>query len=282
MSLKLMYITNNPDVALIAQKYGVDRVWIDLETLGKAERQPGDSVKSDHTIDDIRKIAPLLKTSEMLVRVNPINPRSKNEIENVIAAGAQNIMLPMWKTPEEVKEFLNIINGRTKNILLLETKEAEECLDDVLKINGIDEIHIGLNDLHLSYGHTFMFEELANGRVDSIINKIKPTGIPYGFGGVARIGEGMLPAERIILEHYHLGSTGVILSRAFCNTNLITDINEIDETFKVNVKNLRDFEYNVASKATEKEFEENHKEVIKCVDEIVKRIEAKRNGTYNK
>ena len=33
--LKLMYITNNPSIALIAQKHGVDRIWIDLETLGK-------------------------------------------------------------------------------------------------------------------------------------------------------------------------------------------------------------------------------------------------------
>ena len=38
MALKLMYITNRPDVALIAEKYGVDRIWIDLETLGKEER----------------------------------------------------------------------------------------------------------------------------------------------------------------------------------------------------------------------------------------------------
>ena len=37
--LKLMYITNNPQIALIAQKYGVDRIWVDLETLGKEERQ---------------------------------------------------------------------------------------------------------------------------------------------------------------------------------------------------------------------------------------------------
>jgi len=34
-----MYITNEPDVALIAEKYGVNRIWIDLETLGKEERQ---------------------------------------------------------------------------------------------------------------------------------------------------------------------------------------------------------------------------------------------------
>ena len=58
MALKLMYITNNADVALIAEKYGVDRIWVDLESLGKEERQKGmNSVKSKHTIDDIRRIS---------------------------------------------------------------------------------------------------------------------------------------------------------------------------------------------------------------------------------
>ena len=59
-----MYITNRPDVALVAEKYGVDRIWIDLEMLGKEERQKGmNTVKSNHTVDDVRRIKPLLSTS---------------------------------------------------------------------------------------------------------------------------------------------------------------------------------------------------------------------------
>lgn len=70
--LKLMYITNRPEVALIAQKYGVDRIWVDLETFGKEDRQRDlNTVKSHHTIGDIKNIAPLLDKSEMLVRINP-------------------------------------------------------------------------------------------------------------------------------------------------------------------------------------------------------------------
>ena len=81
MPLTLMYITNDSAVALIAEKNGVDRIWVDLETLGKEQRQKGlNSVKSHHTIEDIRVISPLLTKAEMLVRVNPINPESKKEI----------------------------------------------------------------------------------------------------------------------------------------------------------------------------------------------------------
>ena len=41
MSLNLMYITNRPDVAIVAQSSGVDRVFIDFEYIGKEERQAG-------------------------------------------------------------------------------------------------------------------------------------------------------------------------------------------------------------------------------------------------
>ena len=55
--LKLMYITNDPAVAKIAADAGVDRIFIDMEVLGKAERQGGmDTVQSHHTPEDIAKV----------------------------------------------------------------------------------------------------------------------------------------------------------------------------------------------------------------------------------
>lgn len=269
MALKLMYITNNPKVALIAEKNGVDRIWIDLETLGKEERQKGmNTVKSKHEIADIKKIKPLLSKSELMVRVNPWNKDSETEIDDAIEAGADLIMLPMWKNKKEVEDFICCVEGRAKTILLLETKEAAECIDSVLTLNGIDEIHIGLNDLHLSYGLSFMFELLSNGIVEDLCKKIKKANIPYGFGGIARISEGMLPAEKIILEHYRLGSTRAILSRSFCNADEIKDIEEIEKVFSENMRVLRDYEKQIVTYSSE-DILNNTKEVINLVNEIV-------------
>lgn len=276
MSLVLMYITNNPDVALIAEKYGVNRIWIDLETLGKEERQKGmNTVKSKHTVGDIKKIKPLLTKAEVLVRINPWHDGSKKELEEVISAGADMIMLPMWKTVDEVENFLRTVDGRCKTTLLLETREAVECLDEVLKYGDMDEIHIGLNDLHLSYGLDFMFELLSNGIVENIANKIKRTGIPYGFGGIARLGCGDLPAERIIMEHYRLGSSRAILSRSFCNTDLISDLSEVENIFRNNMQSLREYEEAV-SKMTDSKFISNQAEIEKIVEKIVKMKRCKR------
>jgi len=269
MSLKLMYITNNPDVASIAQKCGVDRIWIDLETYGKEERQKGiDTVKSHHTIDDIKKIKPFMNESELLVRVNQFNESSINEIDSVIDAGADIIMLPYWKTIDEVEGFIKAVNGRCKTTLLLENKEAVNIIDDVIKLFDFDEIHIGLNDLHLSYGMTFMFELLANGLVDKLCEKFKAAGIPFGFGGIARLGHGDIKAELIIKEHYRLGSTRAILSRSFCDIDKTESIGMIDKLFSEEMKRLRDFENDVSSLPKES-LDQNHEMVIRTVEKIV-------------
>lgn len=271
MPLNLMYITNNPAVALIAEKNGVERVWVDLEKLGKEERQKGiNSVKSNHSINDVAVLSNILTTSELMVRINPWNETSEREIEQVIDFGADRIMLPMWKSKEETDCFLNLVRGRVKTTLLLETKEAVECLDDVLRNQYIDEIHIGLNDLHLSFGLTFMFELLTNGVVEELCKKLKEKGIPYGFGGIAKLGAGMIPAEKIIMEHYRLGSTRAILSRSFCDTEKITDIAKIEQIFSENMKQLRNYETEITKKS-QQDFIANEEHIKQCVAEIVKK-----------
>ncbi len=275
MPLKLMYITNNPKVASIAEMAGVDQIFVDLEYLGKAERQKGmNTVKSNHTVDDVRTISKILKTSELLVRINPWSENSIEEIEAVISAGADRIMLPMWKNMDEINSFFKVVNRRVGTTLLLETKEAVECIDEVLNHPLIDEIHIGLNDLHLSYGLTFMFELLANGLVENLCQKFKSKDIKYGFGGIARIGEGILPAERIVMEHYRLGSTRAILSRSFCNAEEIKDCELIEEIFSSGMNRLREYESTLSSKINI-DFMNNKRDVEVCVSQIVGKIKEK-------
>ena len=278
MPLTLMYITNSLPVALIAEKYGVQRIWIDLETLDKELRQKGrDGVKSHHTIQNIREIKPNLTSSQLLVRINHWNKNSQEEIDEVVEAGADMIMLPYWKTQEEVRQFIAAVNGRCKTTLLLETKEAAEILDDVLEMEGIDEIHIGLNDLHISYGLDFMFELLTDGTVERLCAKIAAKGIPYGFGGIAKLGAGAVPAEKIILEHYRLGSTRAILSRSFCNAEKAGSIEEIESVFAKGMKEFRDFE-NYAASATQEVFQKNRKELETAIEAVAETIRGQRSA----
>ena len=266
--LKLMYITNRADIAQIAESAGVDRIFIDLETIGKKERQGGmDTVQSHHTLDDIKTIKNVLSRSELLVRSNPIHSGSKEEIDSIIKNGADIVMLPYFKTMEEVRLFLSYVNGRVKTMLLFETPESVEKTDEILALEGIDEVYIGLNDLSLGYNKKFMFELLSDGTVESLCLKFRLSGLPYGFGGVAAIGTGMLPAEAILKEHYRLGSSSVILSRSFCNYEKVGSTDKIRDIFNSSVHCMRLFEKEIETHA--KYFSENIDLVKKCIDKII-------------
>ena len=192
-----------------------------------------------------------------------------------IEQGAEIVMLPYFKTVEEVEKFIKFVNKRAKVCLLVETPEAVDRIDEILSLDGIDEVHIGLNDLHLGYKMNFMFERLADGTVDKLCKKFKAKNIPYGCGGVSRVGTGRLPAEHIIIEHYRLGSQIVILSRSFCNTQKITDRKEIKELFDTGVRDIRKTEKE-AMKFTKEQFEENkirvQQEVATITNEIKKGV----------
>lgn len=262
MALKLMYITNQKEIAKVAENSGVDWIFIDLEINGKDARQGHlDTVISRHSIEDVKKIKKVLTNSELLVRVNPIYEGSQKEIDKVIKDGADIVMLPFFKTKEEVELFVTYVNGRAKVCLLCETLEAVENIDSILTVPGIDFIHIGLNDLHLSYNMKFMFELLANGTIEMLCQKFEDRGILYGFGGIAKLGQGTLPAENIIAEHYRMGSSLVILSRSFCNTQNSTDVNQIKKVFKDGVNEIRDYEDKLLNK--EENFFERNQEFVK-------------------
>ena len=277
--LKLMYITNRPDIAQIAESAGVDRIFVDMEFIGKDARQKGlDTVKCHHTVDDVRAVKNAVASAQVLVRVNPIHDAlsdyfsSEDEINAVIEAGADIVMLPYFRTAGAVSRFLGTVNGRARTMLLLETPEAVENLDQILALPGIDEIHIGLNDLAIGYGRKFMFELLADGTVEQLCFRLRKRGIPFGFGGIASIGKGLLPSEYIIKEHYRLGSGCVILSRSFCDVAKLHHIGMINATFIRGVREIRDLERQCEKHSSF--FYENEKELIRLVDNICKGSEG--------
>lgn len=272
--LKLMYITRDPQVAAIAEAAGVDRIFVDMEYIGKNLRQGGmDTVQSRHTPEDVRILAGQLKQAELLVRCNPIHTAtadyadSRAEIDAVVEAGAQIIMLPYFKTAREVETFVRLVDGRAKTFPLVETREAAEGIDEILQVDGIDEIYVGLNDMSLAYGYKFMFQPLANGMVDRLAEKFHRKGLPFGFGGIASLTGGMLPGSYVLKEHYRLGSTRVILSRSFCDAAKAESLEQVRSVFESGVQQLRELE--AVCQNTQVDYAENHRIVQEKVAKIV-------------
>lgn len=214
--IDLIQITNDPAMARRCDALDGLRLWVDLERLGKAERQAGrNTFISAHQLDDVARIRDVLRRARLMVRVNPMNPDSAAEVDAVLARGADLLMLPMFSTPTELRAFSALVAGRVPVVPLLETAGALATLDDWICTPGLGEVYVGLNDLHLSLGQHFMFEPLARGMVERVSVAARRQGLPFGFGGIARLDEGLLPGRDVLAEHLRLGSQAVILSRTF-------------------------------------------------------------------
>lgn len=272
--MNLMILAADPQSAIEAQNAGVDRIFYDLEWIGKAERQHGrNTVKSNNNIDNIPAVRKVLKKSELLVRTNPIHAYSKEEVEKAIAYGADVLMLPMVIDHHDVEQYVEMVAGRAKVCIMIETAAAMARLDKILTVPGVDELFIGLNDLHISMGLTFMFELLSDGLVEYIAQKCNKVGMPFGFGGIARIGEGDLPSDNILGEHVRLGSTSVILSRTFKGV-VGVDKNARIIDLSEEVLKVRD-RMNDINQWTVEQYAENRKKIADAVDLVVNKISTR-------
>ena len=243
--IELIQITNDPAFARRCDALDGMRLCVDLERLGKAERQAGrNTFISTHQIDDVARIKSQLRRSRLMVRVNPIHPETLREVEAVLDGGADMLMLPMFTRYRELQDFMDLVGARVPVVALLETAGALECMDQWLTTPGLAEAYVGLNDLHRALGRRFMFEPLADGTVERVATLAHNHEVGFGFGGIARLDEGLLPGRDVLAEHVRMGSRAVILSRTF-------HLGEGDRSFEREVAALRSAEAELALRTPE-------------------------------
>lgn len=216
--MKLCLITDKTEFALEAERCGVERIMLDLEREGKAQRQAGRKLfLSEHAVESVAKMKAVLRESSLVVRVNPPGRKSAAEIDEVVEGGADFVMLPYFHTPEEARDFVALVGGRARTILLVETRSAAEALPRIVKEAGVDEVHIGLNDLSISLGSRSIFEPVCDGTIERLAALLKKSGIPFGFGGIARPSNRGLPVdpEKVLAEQVRLKAGVGWLGRSF-------------------------------------------------------------------
>jgi hypothetical protein len=216
--MKLSLITNKPDLATLAEDAGIDRIFIDLEQRGKAERQHGRGLfLSDHCLQDIAQIRKVLHKAQLMVRVDPLHSGSKDQIANVIDSGADLIMLPYFHRLGQVQAFLDLIDSKAAAVLLVETREAATILGELTKLSAVSEIHVGLNDLSMSLGKRFLFDLVTDDTVDGLCDQLRSSGLPFGFGGIACLHKRDLPVSPELILAYQVcqGATRGWLGRTF-------------------------------------------------------------------
>lgn len=273
MPINLLYITNDSFVARVADEAGVNEIFIDLEIYGKEDRQSGrNTVISQHKVEDIPRIKSVVSSASILVRCNPVGDWTADEIDEIVTAGADTIMLPFFENEKEVKHFMDCVAGRVRTCLLVETIASLENLNKILSVKGVDRIHIGLNDLHIAYKSSFMFEPFVNGKIEKACEIARQYGVNFGIGGIAKIGSCLKPSpECLLAEHMRLGSSSVILSRSFLDSSDISHAANFSSLFAKGVRAIRELECKLNT--WEKDmFVENRSILVADIEKIVREI----------
>ncbi len=267
--MRFWIILNSPELAIYCVENGVDRIFLDLEKIGKTKRQGHlNTWITDHKKRDISRLKNCLPEGKLIVRLNPWNSKSISEIEFAIKSGADFLMLPMIKTYDQIASFSSAVSNQIPIIPLIETAESLDLIPRIIKLEGVNEIYIGLNDLRLSLGYKFIFEPLVNNILEKPAEILNYENIPWGFGGIARIGEGLIPAELIIGEHVRLGSKRLILSRTFHNN--ANDLNTMMKNINLSheIKKLLEVE-EMWKNSTIKDLEKNRINIVKSIQKFI-------------
>jgi HpcH/HpaI aldolase/citrate lyase family protein len=217
-TFSLTMLTNDPAVARSGDRAGIDHIGLDFETLGKRIRQPEPGAwVSDHALSEVAPIGQALKHARLFARIDPMQDQTPRQVEQLLGLGVNSIMLPMFTQAGEVASFVELVDGRAYVSLLLETPEALVRIDDIVRIPGIDEISIGLNDLHRALGLKSHFEVLTSDIMCMLSDKVRGHGIRFGFGTLGKVGDSGLPvpADLVYAQYPRLGASSARLFRHF-------------------------------------------------------------------
>ncbi len=217
-SFSFTLLTRDPVVAELGDRAGIEHIGLDFETQGKRERQPDSGAWiSDHGVSDIEPIRRALTHAHLFARSDPVYDGSAGQIERLLEAGVNSLMLPMFTTAQEVSRYIDLVGGRAYVSLLLETPQALVRIDDILQVPGIDEISVGLNDLHRAMGLRSHFEILTSDLMTRLSEKVRSRGVRFGFGTLGKVGDTGLPTppDLVYAQYPRLGATTGRLFRFF-------------------------------------------------------------------
>ena len=210
--------TDDAHIARAAAATGVARIGPDLEFAGKAARQRGtDSLQSHHSIDCLPAIRDVVGAARLFARCNPPAFARGREIATLLDEGVTSIMLPMVRTVAEAADIARQIGGRATLTLMIEHADALPLCRDLARIDGVQALYVGINDLALSLGLRSRFAALTPQVLDPCADAARASGVGFGFFGLARAGDTSLPvpSDLVFAEWARLDVNFCIIARSF-------------------------------------------------------------------
>jgi hypothetical protein len=191
---------------------GAAGIVVDWERRGKARRQLGEGTQiNEDTPDDLSRMR-AATPGRLLCRINGFGPWTPDEVDEAVRRGADEILLPMVRTPEQVDRTLDLVDGRCGLGILIETQDAVERAAP-LAARPLSRVYVGLNDLRIDRGSTELFRPLIDGTVDDVRADVAQ---PFGVGGLTLPGRGFpVSSDLLAAELVRTGADFTFLRRSF-------------------------------------------------------------------
>lgn len=208
----LILFSTNPTIIRQAVPSGVGGIIVDWEWIGKGQRQASaDTQINRDTLDDLRRVR-ACTDALVICRINSYGVVTAEEVEQVIEAGADEILLPMVQTVEEVETVLEQVKSRCGVGILIETMAAVRLVEDLGRL-PLSRVYVGLNDLAIERTSPNIFTPLVDGTLERLRHHVH---VPFGFGGLTLPDRGHpIPCRLLIGEMARLNCDFSFLRRSF-------------------------------------------------------------------
>ncbi|UOY01953.1 aldolase [Blastococcus sp. PRF04-17] len=191
---------------------GAAGIVVDWERRGKARRQLGENTQiNEDTPEDLARMR-AATDGRLICRINGFGPWTAAEVDAATALGADEILLPMVRTPDEVDRTLDLAAGRCGVGILVETQDAVDRAAAFAR-RPLSRLYVGLNDLRIDRRSDQLFRPLVDGTVDAVRAEVT---MPFGVGGLTLPGRGFpVSAGLLAAELVRLRADFTFLRRSF-------------------------------------------------------------------
>lgn len=209
---ELLLFSTDREFVREAAAAGIDGIIVDWEVAGKERRQAGADTEINHdTVRDLERVRSWVDIP-ILCRINSPGPETKRELERAIGAGADEVLVPMVRSPHELEAVIDAARGRCGVGVLIETEEAVERVREFARL-PISRLYVGLNDLAIDRRSSSIFSALVDDTVQRVSSVVEGS---FGFGGLTAPERGHpIPCRLLIGELVRLGSSFSFLRRSY-------------------------------------------------------------------
>src|SRR3978361_2320931 len=140
---ELLLFSTDPVLVAETTAAGINGFIVDWERRGKSRRQAGEGTQIDEDTLEALLRARAAPRRTVLCRIDGYGPWTAHQVERAIEAGADELLLPMVRNPQQVDRTLDHVADRCSLGILIETREGVRQAAQLAR-RPLSRVYVGL------------------------------------------------------------------------------------------------------------------------------------------